>query len=98
VAFVKATHTIGGRDAVEEYMACGLSPLSANFNLGEIAEGETPVSKLLVPLPEFPVARHPEDTNDGFWARVELTTVNVFGQYVCGEHKVVLKRCQMEVG
>jgi hypothetical protein len=26
-AFVKATHTIGGRDAVEEYVACRLFPL-----------------------------------------------------------------------
>jgi hypothetical protein len=27
VAFVKATRSIGGRDAIEEYMACGLFPL-----------------------------------------------------------------------
>jgi hypothetical protein len=40
VAFLKSTHAIGGRDAIEEYMACGLFPLSPRFNLGEIAKGE----------------------------------------------------------
>jgi hypothetical protein len=65
VVFVKVTRTISGWDVVEEYMSCTLFPLSANFNLGEIAKGETLVSKLSVPLSEFPVARHPEETNDG---------------------------------
>jgi hypothetical protein len=81
VAFIKATSAIGGQDAVEEYMACGHFPLSVSFSLGEIAEGETPVSKLAVPLAEFPVARHPEETNDDFWARVEFAAVNVLGRY-----------------
>jgi hypothetical protein len=40
-AFIKAMRTIGGRDAIEEYMACGLFPLSASFNLGEVVNGET---------------------------------------------------------
>jgi hypothetical protein len=39
-AFVKATCIICGRDVVEEYMACGLFPLSVSFGLGEIAKGE----------------------------------------------------------
>jgi hypothetical protein len=66
LAFVKATWTIGGQDTVEEYMACELSPLSVSFDLGVILERETPVSKLMVPLPEFPISRCPDETNDGF--------------------------------
>jgi hypothetical protein len=66
IVFVKATRAIGGRDVVQEYMACRLLPLSARFNLGEIAEGEKLVSMLTVPLPEFPTARHPDEMNDGF--------------------------------
>jgi hypothetical protein len=31
VAFVEATSIIGGRDIVEEFLACGLWPLSENF-------------------------------------------------------------------
>jgi hypothetical protein len=66
VAFVKATLSIGGRDDVEEYMACMLFPLSKSFGLGEVANGETLVLKLTLPLPKFPVARLPGETNDGF--------------------------------
>jgi hypothetical protein len=65
-AFVKATRTIGGRDDVEEYMACGLFPLLASFGFGEVADGEMPVSKLSTPMPDFWVARLLEETNDGF--------------------------------
>jgi hypothetical protein len=79
VAFVKDTCTIGSRDTMEEYMACRLFPLSVSFNLGEIADGETSVLKLAIPMPEFPVARRPEETNDGFRVRVELAAVNVVG-------------------
>jgi hypothetical protein len=91
VAFIKATRMIGGWDAVEEYMACGLFPFSVSFNLGEIAEGETPVSNLVVPLLESPVIRRPEETNDGFQVRVELATVIFAVQYACGEHKACVE-------
>jgi hypothetical protein len=86
VAFVKATRSIGGRDAIEEYMACRLFPLVASFGLGEIADGETPVSKILLPLSEFPVARLPDETNDHFCTWVELAVENVVGRYARGEH------------
>jgi hypothetical protein len=87
-AFVKATRTIGGRDVVEEYMVCGLFPLSVSFGLGEIADGETPVLKLAAPMLEFPVARHPEETNEGFRGRVELAVTSIIGRYAHGEHDV----------
>jgi hypothetical protein len=86
VAFVKATNFIGSRDAVEEYMACRLFPLLANFGLGEVTDGETPASKQTLPLPESRVARHAEDTSDSFRVRVELTSVNVVGRYARGGH------------
>jgi hypothetical protein len=47
-------------------MACRLFPLLASFSLGEIEDTETPVSKITLPLPEFPIARLPEETNDYF--------------------------------
>jgi hypothetical protein len=53
VALVKAIIFIGGRDTVEELLACRLYPLPSNFKLGEVAEGITPVSKLRVSLPKF---------------------------------------------
>jgi hypothetical protein len=81
MAFVKATRTISDQDAVEEYMACGLFPLLASFNLVEIADGETPVLNLAVPLPKLPVARRLKEMNDGFWVRVELAAANVVGRH-----------------
>jgi hypothetical protein len=49
-------------------------------------DGETPMSRLTLPLPMFLVARLLGETNDNFWARVELATVNVVGRYAHGEH------------
>jgi hypothetical protein len=90
VAFVRVMHTISSRDTVEEYMACGLFPLSANFDLGEVVEGETLMSKLVVPMPTFPLARLPNETNDSFVARVEPAAANVIGRYARGEHDVCI--------
>jgi hypothetical protein len=52
LAFIRATSLNGVRDAVQEYLACGMFPLSANFSFAEIVDGETPVSKVTLPLPE----------------------------------------------
>jgi hypothetical protein len=38
-AFVMATRTIRGWDTVEEYVACGLLPLSVSFDVGEVVDG-----------------------------------------------------------
>jgi hypothetical protein len=62
-AFVKATHTIGGWDAVEEYMACKLHPLFLSFNVGEVVDREMPMLKLSVPMSDIPIAGLPEETN-----------------------------------
>jgi hypothetical protein len=59
--------------------------------MGKIADGETPVSKMAVPLPKFHVARLPEEANDSFQVRVELLVANVVGRYACGEHKVCVE-------
>jgi hypothetical protein len=44
------------------------------------------MSKLTLPLPEFPVARLSGKTSVGFRARVELAVVNAVGRYAHGEH------------
>jgi hypothetical protein len=90
-AFVKATCTISGWDIVEEYMACKLFSLLASFGLCEVTNGEMPVLKLAVPMKDFCVAKLPEEMNDDFHARVELTTANVVGRCARGEHKVCVE-------
>jgi hypothetical protein len=49
VAFIQASQCIGGRDAVEEFVSCGVWPLAAGVNFEQVKVGVTPVSKLKVP-------------------------------------------------
>jgi hypothetical protein len=85
-AFVHATSLIDGRGTVEQYLACGMFPLSASFGFGEIVEGETSVSKITLPLPEFPLTKVEGECDAHFLARVELSAENVVGSYGRTEH------------
>jgi hypothetical protein len=67
-----------------------LFPLLVSFDLGEIADGETPMSKLTVPLPDFPVTKFLEETNDHFFERVEQAIGDVVGRYAHGEYDVCI--------
>jgi hypothetical protein len=50
LAFIEATSLIGGRDAIEDFLACNLWPLGEKF--GFIVEmKESPMSKVMVPMP-----------------------------------------------
>jgi hypothetical protein len=68
VAFVKATNFIGGRDAMEEYLASKMYPLCASVSFKRVTHGVTPVSRLELPLPKFRTARK-DDVQ--FFVRVE---------------------------
>jgi hypothetical protein len=83
VAFVRTTSAIGGRDAMEEYLA--------DFCFGEIHDGITLVSKLKVPLSEFRATGTEEEDENQFLAKVELEVENVLGR--CGyiEHEDYVK-------
>jgi hypothetical protein len=50
-AFMRATATIGGRDAVEEYVTCKMYPLAAGFGFDSVTLGTTPVLKVDTPRP-----------------------------------------------
>jgi hypothetical protein len=49
------TTTIGGQDAVEEFVACKMYPLASDFGFRGVTIDTTPVSKVQTPLPVFPV-------------------------------------------
>jgi hypothetical protein len=85
-AFVRATSLIDGRGTVEQYLACRMFPLLASFGFGEIVEGETSVSKITLPLPEFPLTKVEGECDAHFLARVELSAENVVGSYGRTEH------------
>jgi hypothetical protein len=82
VAFICATGFISGQDAVEEYLACRMFPLSASQKL----QGEMPILKVTLPLPEFPLAKLLGMSNDHFLVMVELGAENVLGSYIRTEH------------
>jgi hypothetical protein len=48
-SFIEATSIIGSHDAVEEFLACGLWPLSEKFGF-EVEMKDTPLSKVVVPM------------------------------------------------
>jgi hypothetical protein len=85
-AFVHATGLIGGRDAVEEYLACDMFPLSVSFSFTDIGDGETLVSMVTMSLPVFPLAKLQVESDDHFLTRVELGAENVVDSYGRTEH------------
>jgi hypothetical protein len=91
VAFVRAAGLIAGQDVIEEYLAYDMYPLSANFGFKTIADGETPMSKVTVPLSEFHVAWPEGESDTHFLARVELEAKNVTGGYGWAEHDACMK-------
>jgi hypothetical protein len=86
VAFIKATKFIRGRDTVEEYLACGMYPLSVSVSFDGVANGVTPVSRLKLPLPKFEVVRKDDKDDIQFLDRVELDAEGVVGSYTRQEH------------
>jgi hypothetical protein len=48
--------------------------------------GDMLVSKVIVPLPEFPFTKFQGERDDDFLARVELGAENVIDSYDCVEH------------
>jgi hypothetical protein len=82
VAFVQASKFIKGRDAVEEFIACGMYPLAVGVNFDRVATRMTPVSKLKVPLPKFTIVRKDDNEDDvQFLAWVELEAESIIGSY-----------------
>jgi hypothetical protein len=87
VAFVKATNFIGGRDAVEEYLASKMYPLCASVSFKRVTHGVTPVSRLKLPLPKFCTARK-DDVQ--FLVRVELEAEGVVVSYTHLKHDICM--------
>jgi hypothetical protein len=54
-AFIWAMATIGGRDAVDEFLACGVYPLASGFGFRDVDIGTTVMSKVETPLPILPM-------------------------------------------
>jgi hypothetical protein len=87
--FVRATATIGGCDAVEEYVACKIYPLAASFGFESVPLGTTPVSKVETPLLLFAVGTIATELVDHFLAEVEIETERVLWSFEPREYNAL---------
>jgi len=84
--FVTATKTIGGRDAVEEYLTCDVQPLSQGWELGEAPLALTLKSKVEVPLPKFKPRGLSKKSNAVFVRLITVLAEKILGKYTWTEH------------
>jgi hypothetical protein len=85
VAFVEATSLIGDRDAVEEFLACGLWPLGEQIGF-KVDMKESPLSKVVVPMPRITTTIGEWESGDSFVAHIEDATNELGGRYTVAGH------------
>jgi hypothetical protein len=90
-AFVRATTTIGGRDAVEEFVACKMYPLASSFSFREVTIDTTHVSKVWTPLPLFPVEAVSVENSSHVLAEVEIEVERIIGSFGPKEYDAFTK-------
>jgi hypothetical protein len=81
VAFIHVTATIGGRDAIEEFMECKMYPLASGFGFKDVDVGMTPVSKVWTPLSMFLVGTVSAEGASCLLAEIELETKRMLGSF-----------------
>jgi hypothetical protein len=88
--FVRVTTTIGGRNAIEEFLACGMYPLASGISFRDIALGMTTMSKVETSLLLFPVDAISAEGDGHFLAKVETDAKRILGNYGPKEHDVLI--------
>jgi hypothetical protein len=84
-AFVEATSIIRGRDAVEEFLASDLWPLSEKFGF-EVKRKESPLLKVVVPMPQINTVIGADESGARFEARIINAANLLVGKYNVAEH------------
>jgi hypothetical protein len=85
-AFIRATVAIGGRDVVEEYVACMMYPLGASFGFESVTLEATPMSKVETPLPVFVMGNVAVEHADHVLVEVDREVDEVLGSFRPKEH------------
>jgi hypothetical protein len=80
-AFVRATATFEGRDAIEEYMACKTYPLEVETALRLFAVGTIAVSKVETALRLFAVGTIAAEHANRVLAKIETKAERVMGSF-----------------
>jgi hypothetical protein len=85
VTLVEATSIIGGHDAVEEFLGCGLWPLSRKFGF-RLEMKESLLSKVAVLMPQVATVIVAQESEAEFEPRI-MNAVNLLvGNYNDAEH------------
>jgi hypothetical protein len=84
-AFIEVTSIIKSCDAMEEFLTCGLWPLSEKFGF-EVEMNETPMSKVVVPMPQVTAVIGVQERGVEFKARIVSVTNLLVGNYNITEH------------
>jgi hypothetical protein len=84
-AFVEATSIIGGHDTVEEFLACGLWPLSEKFGF-KVETKESPLSKVVVPMPQVTPIIRAQEPGAAFEAWIANAANLLVGNYNITKH------------
>jgi hypothetical protein len=90
VAFIRAITTIGGRDAVEEFVACKMFPLASGFGFKDMTIGMTPVLKIQTPLSLFPVESVSAEDAARVLAEVETEAKRFLGSFSLRDHDTLM--------
>jgi hypothetical protein len=85
VAFIEATSIIGGHNAVEEFLTCGLWPLSEKFGF-KVEMKESPLSKVVVPMPQVDTIIGTKESGAEFVACIRNAVNLLVGKYNGAEH------------
>jgi hypothetical protein len=84
--FIRATSTVGGHNAIEEYVACKMYPLDVGFDFKSVPLGMTPISRVETPLPLFVVGTIAIEHVDRVLAGIETKVERVLGSFGLGEY------------
>jgi hypothetical protein len=84
-AFIEVTSLIDGHDAVEEFLASGLRPIGQQFGF-EVEMKESPLSKVIVPMPRITTAIGQRESEATFVAQIEKVVNELVGRYNIVEH------------
>jgi hypothetical protein len=89
MAFEETTKIIGGHDAVEEYLACGIVPLSNNWSL-KIERAEALLLKVIFPLSKVAVTIGEQERNATFEMRIVSIANHLVRNYGPAEHRACM--------
>jgi hypothetical protein len=82
---IEATSIIGGHNAVEEFLTCGLWPLSEKFGF-KVEMKESPLSKVVVPMPQVETIIGTEEPGAEFEVCIVNAVDLLVGSYNVAEH------------